>query len=325
MSGRRDNLTDNMCIISGTANPAFAAEVAHVLDMPQYPAVVGRFPDREISVDLTEDIRGRDVYIIQPTVSTSTGSANDHLMELLILMDAARRASASRITAVIPYFGYARQDRRDKARAPITAKLVSNMIVAAGADHVLVIDLHSAQIQGFFDIPVDHIYARPLFINMLRSLPLQRPVVVSADAGGVSMSRSYAKRLNADLAIIDKRRVHATKTIAETLIGDVRGRDTILVDDMISTGETIIAAAEALKNNGAKNVFVCATHGLFSGNAVERMASAPIERIFITDSIPNDHLHPVVNVVSIASLVAEAIRRIHTHESLTPLSKEMVT
>ncbi|MDO8581248.1 MAG: ribose-phosphate pyrophosphokinase [bacterium] len=317
------NGNNELQLIAGTANPAFAAKVSTYLGIPLLDADVGRFPDGEINVKLNGDIRGADVFLIQSTCPP----VNQNLMELLILIDCARRASAKRITAVIPYFGYARQDRKDQGRVPITAKLVANLISKAGADRILTLDLHSAQIQGFFDIPVDHLYARPLigriFYDMVKSgaIPKEQLVAVSPDLGSIKMARAYAKWLGVRLATIDKRRIDGETTVSEFVIGEVAGCAALLVDDMISTAGTITDAARILKEHGAKTVFICSTHGVFCGKAREKIAAAPVECVYVSDTaaLSPENLPEKVKVVSVSPLVGEAIRRIHENRSVSKL------
>jgi ribose-phosphate pyrophosphokinase len=277
-----------------------------------------RFPDGEIDIKVLEDVRGSDVYVVQPTCPP----VNDNLMELLILIDCLRRASAERITAVIPYFGYARQDRKAEGRVPISAKLVANLITAAGASRAISVDLHAAQIQGFFDIPVDHLYASPVLVDHFRKLGLPDLTVVTPDVGGIKMARAYAKRLAAGLAICDKRRSGPTETEVMHVIGDVQNRNVILVDDMVSTGTSIVEAARVCRKNGAKDIYICATHAVLAGKAVEKLQTAPIKEIIVTDTIPLDGKEkslPNLRALSIAPLLGEAIRRIHHSESVSSL------
>ncbi|HET6202375.1 MAG TPA: ribose-phosphate pyrophosphokinase [Planctomycetota bacterium] len=310
-------------VFSGGAHPDLARSICEHLGIGLGEATVGRFPDGEIEVKVNEDVRGRDVFLVQPTCPP----VNENLMELLVLADCLRRASAERITAVIPYFGYARKDRKDEGRVPITAKLVANLITHSGVERVLAVDLHAAQIQGFFDIPVDHLYAKPVLVAPLHRLGLRDPVVVSPDVGGIKVARAYSKELGANLAIVDKRRVSPEEAEVEAVIGEVRGRPALLVDDMITTGGTIAEAVRILKNFGAASVFVAATHGVFCGKARERLDASPIERIFVTDTIPSRADRPVparTEVVSIAPLLARAISRIHRAESLSLLFEQVI-
>ena len=265
---------------------------------------------------MDEDIRGRDVFVIQPTCPP----VNDAWIEMLLLLDTLRRASAGRITAVMPYYGYARKDRKDEGRVPISAKVVANTLVSSGADRVVTLDMHAAQIQGFFDIPVDHLYARPVLFEEIDKMGIADPVVVTPDVGGTKMARAYAKRLEADLAIVDKRRISGTETTIESVIGEVDGRNCILVDDMISTGGSITQAAAVLKSKRARSVVIAVSHAVFCGPAVERLDAAPVDAILVTDSIPPQNISPKkLKVCSIAPLVANSIRNIHTSESVSSL------
>jgi ribose-phosphate pyrophosphokinase len=307
-----------LVVMSGSANPALARRVAEYLKLPLSNVENKRFPDGEIDLKVLEDVRGSDVYLVQPTCPP----VNDNLMELLILIDCLRRASAERITAVIPYFGYGRQDRKAEGRVPISAKLVANLITAAGATRAISVDLHAAQIQGFFDIPVDHLYASPVLVDHFRKLGLQDLTIVTPDVGGIKMARAYAKRLAAGLAICDKRRSGPTETEVMHVIGDVQNRNVILVDDMVSTGTSIAEAARACRKNGAKDIYICATHAVLAGRAVEKLQAAPIREIVVTDTIPLDGKEkslPNLRVLSIAPLLGEAIRRIHHSESVSSL------
>ncbi len=312
-------------LIAGNANPSLAKAIARRMSMHRGMSVslvdarVERFNDQEIFVEVFENVRGEDMYVIQPT----SNPANDNLMELLIMVDALRRSSAARITAVIPYFGYARQDRRAKARTPISAKLVANLIETAGVQRVLTLDLHAAQIQGFFDIPVDNLFAAPLFARDIRERYAGRELtVVSPDVGGVVRARAIAARLGVDLAIIDKRRPRAGVSEVMNVIGEVEGRDCILVDDIVDSGGTLCNAAEALLKNGARSASVYVTHGVFSGGAVARIGAAPIEMMTVTDSIQATEAVRVsknVRQLTIAPLLAEAMRRISEESSVSSL------
>lgn len=305
-----------LMLMSGTGNRPLSEEVAGELDQPLCKATIRRFADGEIFVKIDENVRGRDVYIIQPT-----NPPGDNLLELLLLMDAARRASAARITAVIPYFGYARQDRKDQPRVAISAKLMANMVSIAGADRVLAIDFHQHQMQGFFDLPVDHLYAAPVFVNHYRQKDLKDLVVVASDAGGAKMARGFAKRLNATFAIIDKRRVAANVAEVVNVVGDVDGKDCLIPDDMIDTGGTMTEAILALKRLGARDIYVCATHALLSGPAVERLSSAPVKEIAVTNSIlvPDSKKFDKLRILSIAGLLAKAIGYTHSDQSVSAL------
>ena len=308
-----------VCIFTGNANPELATEIAKVLDTPLGEARVSRFSDAETFVEIRENVRGLDVYIVQPTSSP----VNDNLMELLIMCDALRRASAASITAVIPYYGYARQDRKVAPRTPITSKLVADLLVAAGVSRVVCVDLHAGQIQGFFNIPFDHLYALPVFLSdYLEHTFDQNTVFVSPDAGGVERTRAYSKRLGASLAIIDKRRERANVSEVMHLIGDVKDKDCIIVDDLIDTAGTLCNAARAVMNRGARRVFACATHGVLSGPAVQRIEESPLEQVVVTNSIapsPETRASKKIRYISIARLLGEAIRRIHNSDSVSSL------
>jgi len=308
----------NIKLFTGNANPELAGRICQQLNEPLGNAVVREFSDGEIMVEISENIRGADTFVIQSTCRPG----NNNLMELLILIDALKRASAWRITAVIPYFGYARQDRKVAPRAPITAKLVANLITVAGASRVLTMDLHAGQIQGFFDIPVDHLYAAPVLLGYLKELDLGETVIVSPDAGGVERARAFAKRLGAGLAIIDKRRTGPNTSKAMNIIGEVEGKAAIVVDDMIDTGGTLVQGLEALKAAGAGPLLACAAHPVFSGPAVQRLFDSPAEKIIVTDSIPlSEEASQCERIVqlSVDELLAEAIRRINDNESVSSL------
>ena len=311
-------MSKSIKLFTGNANPELAKSICKNLGESLGNAVVRDFSDGEIMVEISENIRGADIFVIQSTSSPG----NKNLMELLILIDALKRASAWRITAVIPYFGYARQDRKVAPRAPITAKLVADLITVAGAHRVLTMDLHAGQIQGFFDIPVDHLYAAPVLLSHLKKLRLKDVVVVSPDAGGVERARAFAKRLEAGLAIIDKRRDGPNVSRVMNIIGDVEGKAAIVVDDMIDTGGTLVQGLSALKEAGAGPIYACATHPIFSGPAIERITQSVAEKIIVTDSIP---LSPEAKncgkivQLSVDELLSEAIRRIHNDESVSSL------
>lgn len=310
-------MQEKLTVFTGNANPQLAKDICKHLGIALGAALVGRFSEGEIQVRIDQNVRGKDIFVIQPTCPP----INDNLMELLIIIDALARASAGRVTAVIPYYGYARQDRKDQPRVPITAKLVANLIANAGADRVLTMDLHAGQIQGFFDIPVDHLFAAPVLIEHFKKFMGEDMVVVSPDVGGVKMARAFAKRLEAPLGIIDKRRIDGESTEAMNILGDVEGKIAILIDDMCATAGSLTEAANALKNKGAKAVYAGVTHGIFSGPALERIGKSGLKEIIVTDSIPlnDDKKHPKVKVVSIAKLLAEAIKRIHNEESVSSL------
>ena len=309
-----------MAVFTGSANPQLALDIARYLQVPLGRAHVGRFSDGEVTVELMENVRGRDVFVVQSTCPP----ANDHLMELLVTVDACRRASAGRITAVMPYFGYARQDRKTKPRTPITAKLVANLITAAGADRALAMDLHAGQIQGFFDIPFDHLYSMPVLIDELRVLGYggEGTVVVSPDAGGVERARAFSKRLGAGLAIIDKRRPAPNVSEIMNIVGDVKGKKTVIIDDIIDTAGTLTNAAHAIINAGAASVAACASHAVFSGKAVQRINDSPLSHVVVTNTIPLSEQGaacPKVRVKSVGRLLGEAIKRIHHGDSISSL------
>lgn len=310
----------NLKLFSGRANPALAQRISEYLGLPLSAAQIRMFPDGELNVKIEEDVRGRDVFIIQ---STCGPSVNDALLELLIFVDCARRASANRITAVMPYFGYARQDRKDEGRVPITAKLVANLITTAGCDRVLTMDLHAAQIQGFFDIPVDNLMAEPVLSRYWSGKGLEDLVLVSPDVGNVKRARLYAQRLGGELAIIDKRRISGRETETGRLIGDVAGRTVLMMDDMISTAGTVCNAARLVKEKGATRIFVGATHAVLCGPATARLREAPIDEVVVTDSIPveDEKIQAVgkLRVLTVAELMGEAIHRIHNDESVSSL------
>ncbi len=303
-------------LLCGPANPDLCTEIASYLDVPFCKSTVTRFADGEIFVRIDENVRGNDVFIIQPTNPPA-----DNIMELLLLIDAARRASAARITCVMPYYGYSRQDRKDQPRVAIGAKLLANMIVTAGANRVVGVDFHQHQLQGFFDVPVDHLYAAPVFVSHYRKKQLHDPVVVAPDVGSAKMARGFAKRLNASLAIIDKRRPKANVAEVVNVVGDVEGKDCLLADDMIDTAGTVSEAAKALKDLGARDVYVCATHALLSGPAVERLSKAPIKEVTVTDTIAiaPERRFPTLCVLSVGELLSKAIRYIHSEQSVSSL------
>jgi ribose-phosphate pyrophosphokinase len=303
-------------IFAGNASRRLAQSICDKMQVPLGDADVGRFEDGEVSVRFNENIRGSDVFVIQ-----STGAPADNLMELLVMLDAAKRASARRVTAVVPYFGYARQDRKDQPRAPISAKLVANLITVAGADRALCMDLHSAQIQGFFDIPFDHLYAAPVLIDYFAQKNIPDLVVMAPDVGGVKMARAYAKRLGADLALADKRRPRPDAVEIMNIIGDVKGKNAVLFDDVVTTASTLCQAAEAVRAAGAKDVYAGVTHGVLSGSAAERIARSPIKQLVVTDTVHHDHgaLPAKVIELSVAGLLGEAVQRIHEERSLSSL------
>src|SRR3954453_9104681 len=305
-----------MLLLSGSANRALAEEVAAHLGQPLCQVTLRRFADGELFVKIDDNVRGRDVFIIQPTNPPA-----ENMMELLLLMDAARRASAARITAVLPYFGYARQDRKDQPRVAISAKLMANVITHAGADRVLGMDFHSHQVQGFFDIPVDHLYAAPAFVGHYRTKQLHQPVIVAPDVGSAKMARGFAKRLDASLAIIDKRRPRANVSEVVNVGGGGGGRDCILDDDMIDKAGTVTEAARALKALGANDVYVCATHAVFSGPAIERLKAAPFTEVVVTDTINlvPERRFERLTVLSVGELLSKAVRYTHAEQSVSSL------
>ena len=312
--------TETLALFAGNANPALAHDIARQLTTPLGRAYVGRFSDGEVNIELMENVRGRDVFIVQPTCPP----ANDHLMELLVMVDACRRASASKITAVVPYFGYSRQDRRPRAtRSAITAKLVANMVQGAGVDRLLTIDLHSDQIQGFFDIPVDNVYASPVLLGDAYRQRYENMIVVSPDVGGVVRARALAKRLDdADLAIIDKRRPRPNESKVMNIIGEVKGRNCVLIDDMVDTAGTLCAGAQALKDEGAIKVVAYITHAILSGNAIEKIMKSALDELVVTDTIPLSAAAKGcgrIRQLSVAGLLAETIRRIRDEDSVSSL------
>lgn len=301
-------------IFSGRSNPALARKIAASYGRELGQLTIKDFADGEIYVRYEESIRGSDLFIIQ-----STHPSSDHWMELLLLIDAAKRASAERVTAVIPYFGYARQDRKDQPRVSIAAKLMADMLTAAGVNRILTMDLHAPQIQGFFDVPVDHLYGSAVFIDYFRDLDLQNVVVVAPDVGSLKMARAYAKRLHADLAVIDKRRPRQNEAEVMNIIGEVKGRNVILIDDMCDTAGTLTSAANALRLAGAEEIMAACTHPLLSGPAYDRIESSAIGRMVVTDTIPLQRPSPCIDVISVAELFSDAIRRIYTDESVSTL------
>ena len=313
----RYRLSAELAILSGNANPALAKAICRQLKVPLADSFVGRFSEGEVRVKINENVRGKDVFVVQPTCPPT----NDNLMELLIMLDALKRASARRVTAVVPFYGYARQDRKDQPRVPITAKLVANLITTAGADRVLTMDLHAGQIQGFFDIPLDHLYAVSVFEQSLRRKRLKQLTVVSPDVGGIKMARAYAKRMRADLAIVDKRRDSPESTEVMHILGEVKGKTCVLVDDLIATGSSLVKAAAALQRAGATEVYACVTHPVLSGPARARIASSCLKELMVTDTIPlsDQKRHQKITVLSVASLLSEAIRRIHYELSISVL------
>jgi len=309
---------DRLKVFTGNANPGLAADICECLGMAVGDATVRQFSDGEIHMQIQENVRGADVFVVQPTCTP----VERNLFEVLLMMDALKRASADRITAVLPYYGYARQDRKDRPRVPISAKLVASMLETAGANRILALDLHAAPIQGFFDIPVDHLFAAPVLIDHFNDLPRDQLVVVSPDAGGVERARAFAKRLSAPLAIIDKRRTDVNVAEVMHIIGDVEGKNCLIVDDMIDTAGTLVKGSEALIANGALKVFACATHGILSGPAVQRIMNSQIDEVVITNSIPlrDEAAHcGRIRSLSVAPLLARAIQSIHEESSVSTL------
>jgi ribose-phosphate pyrophosphokinase len=309
-------------VFAGSAHPDLAKEIAGFLGVGVGQARLRRFPDTEVSFQIDENIRGTDVFIVQPTCANGAVSVDQHLVELMIMIDAFRRSSAARITAVLPYYGYARQDRKDKPRVPISAKLVANVLSAAGTNRVLTMDLHKAQIQGFFDIPVDHLFAAPVIIDYLVRLDSKNVTIVAPDAGGAERARAYAKRLDAELAVIDKRRSDDGTAEVMNVIGDVRGRTCIIQDDIVDTAGTITKAASALKTSGAELVLACAVHGVLSGPAIDRIEKSPIDKLIVTNTIPLSAASAACSkiiVLSVARLLGQAIKSIHEETSVSSL------
>ena len=299
-------------LVAGTANPEFADKVAKSLGKELAKIEVNKFSDGEINVIIPESVRGEDVFIIQPTCVP----ANDNLMELLIIVDALKRSSAGTINAVIPYFGYARQDKKAAPRVPITAKLVADMIQVAGVGRVITLDLHAAQIQGFFDIPVDHLTGSTLFVEYIKSKNLKNPIIASPDVGGVARARTYAESLGLDLVIVDKKREKANVSEVMNIIGDVTGRDVIILDDMVDTAGTLTKAADVLKAKGATSVMACCTHGVLSGPACDRITNSALDELVITDTIPLKAPHDKITVLTASEITAKTINRIYTNESI---------
>ncbi|MEW6611911.1 MAG: ribose-phosphate pyrophosphokinase [Pseudomonadota bacterium] len=311
----------SLMVFTGNANPSLAAAIARYLHIPLGRAEVGVFSDGEVFVEILENVRGKDVFVVQPTCAPT----NDNLMELLAMIDALKRASANRITAAVPYYGYARQDRKSRARTPITAKLVADLITTAGADRVLTMDLHADQIQGFFDVPVDNIYASPILLGDIWRRNYPNLIVVSPDVGGVVRARAIAKRLEVDLAIIDKRRPRPNEAQVMNIIGEVAGRTCVLMDDMVDTAKTLCEAAAALKEHGAEKVFAYATHPVLSGTAVERIEGSALDEVVVTDTIPlneRGQQSSKIRTLSVAELLAETIRRISDEDSVSSLFME---
>jgi ribose-phosphate pyrophosphokinase len=311
--------SDKITLISGRAHPQLSKDISKVLDLPLADAHVGRFPDGEIDIKVNVDLRGSDCFILQPTCPP----VNDNWIELLLLIDTLRRSSAGRITAVMPYYGYARKDRKDEGRVPISARVLANTLTVGGCDRVVTVDMHAAQIQGFFDIPVDHLYAKPPLLARLTELEIDNPVIVTPDVGGIKMARGYAKPIGADLAIVDKRRISGSEIAVEHVIGDVKGRNVVIVDDMISTGGSITEAAKILRKVGAASVVIVVTHPVFCGPAIERLRDAPIDKVLVTDTIPRGEGWPSkIETVSVAPLLAQAIYNIHCSKSVSVLFRD---
>src|SRR6185312_9067828 len=315
---QRPRVDDRFKIFCGTANEALADEVCAFLGMARGQAHITRFKDGEVYLQIQENVRGADVFVIQPTCRP----VDEHLMELLLMIDALKRASARRITAVIPYFGYARQDRKDKPRVPISSKLVADLLTTAGADRALVVDLHAPQLQGFFNIPVDHLFASPVLVDHFKKLNLPDLTVVSPDAGGVERARFFAKKMDAALAIVDKRRVDVNVAEVMHVIGDVHGRTCLVIDDLIDTAGTLVKTARALLENGATGVYACASHAVLSGPAIENISKSDITEVVVTNTIPLSeaaHREPKIKVLSIAGLIGRAIQSIHEETSVSKL------
>jgi len=314
----RDKMGFELKLIAGNSNLPLARGISDYLGIPMVDAVVGKFSDGEVAVQINESVRGADLFVIQSTCPP----VNDNLMELLIIIDALRRASARRITAVIPYYGYARQDRKVQPRVPITSKLVADLLTTAGANRLLTMDLHAGQIQGFFNIPVDNLFATPVLIEYIKKLKLSDIILVSPDAGGVERTRNFAKRLNASMAIIDKRRDRPNESEVMNIIGDVKGKNAFIIDDMIDTGGTLTKAATALMQQGAESVYACCTHAVLSGNAMERINLSDLEKMVITDTIPAKEKisnSTKLEVLSVSDLIGETIYRINVDKSVSSL------
>ncbi len=306
-----------MLIFSGNSNPELAKKIAKALGLKVGRALVGRFSDGEIRVEIQENIRGKDVFVVQSTCPP----VNENIMELLIMIDALRRASPKRLTAVMPYFGYARQDRKDQPRVPITAKLVANLLAGAGVNRVLTLDLHAGQVQGFFDVPLDHLYAVNVFLDYFKKIRLNNLAITSPDVGGIKMARAYAKKFGAGLAIVDKRRNSPEATEVMHILGEVKGKNVILVDDIIATGSSLVEASRAIRKAGAKKIYACITHGVLSANAVEKLGNSEIDFLVMSDSIPLPAAKKSkkIRIVTVSKLFAEAIKRIHLEQSISIL------
>lgn len=310
-------MNGKLVVFSGNSNPALAKAICKYLKIPLGDAIVSKFSEGEVRVKINQDVRGRDVFVIQSTCPP----ANDNLVELLIMIDALKRASVKRLTAVLPFYGYARQDRKDQPRVPITAKLIADLITVSGAHRLLTIDLHAGQIQGFFNIPVDHLFAAPVMVEYYQKMKIRDLVVASPDVGGIKMARAFSKRLNADLAVVDKRRLDHQNSEVMNILGDVKGKNIIIVDDQVATAGSITEAAYALKDAGAKVIYASITHGVLSGPAIERIEKSPIKELVITDTIPlsGEKHNKKIKVLSISNLLGEAIKRIHNEESVSSL------
>ena len=314
-----DVYKDKITLISGRAHRKLSERISAELDLPLADAHVGSFPDGEIDIKVNTDLRGSDCFILQPTCPP----VNDNWVELLLLIDTLRRASAGRITAVMPYYGYARKDRKDEGRVPISARVLANTLTISGCDRLVTVDMHAAQIQGFYDFPVDHLYAKPVLLARMKELAIDNPVIVTPDVGGIKMARGYAKPIHADLAIVDKRRISGSEIEVEHVIGDVEGRNVVIVDDMISTGGSITEAANILRKNGAKSIVIVVTHPVFCGPAIQRLSDAPADKILVTDTIPRgDDWPDKIETVSIAPLLAKAIQNIHRSTSVSVLFQD---
>ena len=310
-------MKEKVCVFSGNAHKQLALDICDKLNLKLADAFVARFSEGEVRIKINENVRGKDVFVVQPTCPP----VNENIMELLIMIVALKRASSGRITAVIPYFGYARQDRKDQPRVPITAKLIANLLTVAGANRIITMDLHAGQIQGFFDIPLDHLFAIGVFVDYFTKKKLDNICIVSPDVGGIKTARAYAKRMGAGLAIVDKRRISPEETEVMNILGEVKNRDVVLVDDIIATGTSIIEAVNFLKKLGAKDVYAAISHGILSGNAIEKINKSPLKELVITDTIPlaKDKAISKIKVLSIAELLAEAIKRTHREESISCL------
>ena len=310
--------SDNICVISGSAHPVLSEAVARAMDIPLCNAHIGRFPDGEIDIKINDDVRGADCFVLQPLAPP----VNENWVELLLLLDCLKRASAGRVTAVMPYYGYARKDRKDEGRVPISAKVVANTITRCGADRVLTIDMHAHQIQGFYDIPVDHLYAKPVLLKAVREMNIVKPVVVTPDVGGIKMARAYAKALEADLAIVDKRRTAPNVAEVMHIIGEVEERNVLILDDIIDTAGTLTKTVEALRAKGARRILAAGVHGVLSGPAMERIDKSPLELVLVTNTTPVDdklQRSSKLRALSVAPLLGEAIRRIHENSSVSSL------